>query len=389
MTYSALVMDAAQRSALAVTRSLGRAGLDVTTTDAGRQSLAGCSRYSTDYRQSPSPEHEPQAFLRWLADLLKERHFDLVLPVTEITSQLILMHRNQLPNLPLPFADYDTVMSLADKGQLMTLAQELNIPHPSTRWYASAQTLDKNAIDYPAVIKPCLSKLYVGDRWLATRVRVVSSREELERELDVSGYLHDYPFMVQEFIAGRGAGVFCLYDRGEAVAFFAHRRLREKPPEGGVSVLSASAPVDPEMQACARRLLDGVKWHGVAMVEFRISPEGKPYLMEVNTRFWGSLQLSIDAGVDFPYLLWLIHHGQPAVKVAPYRIGQRLRWMLGDVDGLYLYLKGRYTLRQKVRRLLEFLTPRVRHCRHEVNRWGDLGPAWYELKLYLKQVMGR
>ena len=28
-----------------------------------------------------------------------------------------------------------------------------------------------------------------------------------------------------------------------------------------------------------------------------------PYLMEVNGRFWGSLQLAIDAGVDFPALL--------------------------------------------------------------------------------------
>ena len=29
---------------------------------------------------------------------------------------------------------------------------------------------------------------------------------------------------------------------------------------------------------------------------------GTPLLMEVNGRFWGSLQLAIDAGVDFPYL---------------------------------------------------------------------------------------
>lgn len=389
VTYSALVLDAAQRSALAVTRSLGRAGLSVTTTDAGGQSLAGASRYSTRYLQSPSAEHEPQAFIEWLSDVLEERHYDLVLPVTEVTSQLILMHRDQLPNLPLPFADYDTVMALADKGQLMTLAQELDIPHPATRWYASAQALDREAIDYPAVIKPCLSKVYVGDRWLATRVRVVHTPAELERELAVSAYLQDYPFMLQEFIPGRGAGVFCLYDRGRPAAFFAHRRLREKPPEGGVSVLSESAPVDPEMQACARRLLDAVKWHGVAMVEFRISPEGKPYLMEVNTRFWGSLQLAIDAGVDFPHLLWQIHQGQSPTKVDDYRLGQRLRWLLGDVDSLYLYLRGRYTLGQKARRLIQFLTPRLRHCRHEINRWSDLGPAWYELKLYLKQLAGR
>ena len=389
VSYSALVLDAAQRSALAVTRSLGRAGLSVTTTDAVAQSLAGCSRHSAHYLQSPSPEQEPQVFLRWLADLLEECHFDLVLPVTEITSQLILMHRDRLPNLTLPFADYDTVMALADKGRLMALAQQLDIPYPQTRWCASARDLKWGAIEYPAVIKPCQSKIYLGDRWLATRVRVVHTEAELKRELAVSAYLQDHPFMLQAFIPGRGAGVFCLYNRGEPAAFFAHRRLREKPPEGGVSVLSESAPVDPQMQDYAQRLLAEVSWHGAAMVEFRVSPEGKPYLMEVNTRFWGSLQLAIDAGVDFPYLLWQVHQGQSPGQVDHYRLGQRLRWLLGDLDGLYLYLKGRYTLGQKTRRLLQFFTPRLHHCRHEINRWGDLGPARYELKLYLKQLMGQ
>jgi hypothetical protein len=72
-----------------------------------------------------------------------------------------------------------------------------------------------------------------------------------------------------------------------------------------------------------------------------------------------------------------------------YRVGQRLRWLLGDFDSLYLYLKGRYTLLQKLRRLLAFVTPRLRHCRHEVNRWRDLAPAKHELLLYIKQLLGR
>ena len=40
------------------------------------------------------------------------------------------------------------------------------------------------------------------------------------------------------------------------------------------------------------------------MVEYkRDSSTGQPYLMEVNGRFWGSLQLAIDSGVDFPRIL--------------------------------------------------------------------------------------
>lgn len=395
MPVQVLVLDAKQRSALAVTRSLGcLADVVVTTADAAEEALAGCSRFSTQYVCSPSAEHEPSAYLAWLTEHLHNYHYDLIIPVTEITSQLLLLHQADFAHLPLPFATYDTVMQLADKGKLVSLAQSLGILCPKSRWFASAAELDINAETYPLVLKPCLSKIYTGSEWLATRVRVIANKDELAAELVASPYLSHSSFMVQEFIPGHGAGVFCLYERGQPVVFFAHERVREKPPAGGVSVLSESRAVDPHMAASAQQLLSAVNWHGVAMVEFRISPSGQAYLMEVNTRFWGSLQLAIDAGVDFPRLLWQAqmgaeHVSEPLAVPQEYRIGQRLRWLLGDVDGLYLYLKSSYSWRQKLQRVAEFFTPRLRHCRHEVNRWGDLGPARHELVLYLKQLFGR
>ncbi len=384
-----LVLDAAQRSALAVTRSLGRMGLNITTSDTGKRALAGCSRYSNAYLQSPSAEHEPEAYIGWLAGVLEAHSFDMVLPVTEITSQLLLMQGRRIPGLSLPFASYETVMSLADKGRLVELAREQGIAHPRSQWHDSASSLKPEELEFPLVLKPCLSKIFIGNRWVSTRVRVLHSREELEAELLASPYLNEHPFMLQEFIPGKGAGIFCLYERGRPAAFFAHRRLREKPPEGGVSVLSESAEIDPLMRQSAEKLLGSAGWHGVAMVEFRISPDGAPYLMEVNTRFWGSLQLAIDAGVDFPRMLWQIQQGQAPGNADNYRLGQRLRWLLGDFDSLYLYLKGRNTPAEKMRRILQFFTPRWRHCRHEVNRWGDMGPAWHELTLYLKDLSGK
>lgn len=388
MGSKVLVLDADQRSALAVTRSLGRQGLQVTVADAGKTALAGCSRHCRQYLESPSSIDCPREYLDWIESLLSRQSFDLVLPVTEVTSQLLLAHQERFSNLNLALADYPTVLSLADKGKLVALAAEVGVPCPDSRWFASASELDLDTIAYPVVLKPCLSKIMTDDGWLTTRVRVLHGRQDLDAELAAAHYLHSYPFMLQAFIPGNGAGVFCLYDQGKPVAFFAHRRLREKPPEGGVSVLSESVPVDPKMQAYAERIMERVHWHGVAMVEFRVTPAGEPYLMEVNTRFWGSLQLAVDAGVDFPYWLWQIHRGEMPSFSGEYRLGQRLRWWLGDLDSLYIYFKGRYTLWQKLARALRFLTPRFRRCRHEVNRLGDMRPAWYELKRYLKDFQG-
>lgn len=65
-----------------------------------------------------------------------------------------------------------------------------------------------------------------------------------------------------------------------------------------------SVVADPALVERSRRLLARLNWQGVAMVEYKIDAStGMPYLMEINGRFWGSLQLAIDAGVDFPRLL--------------------------------------------------------------------------------------
>jgi predicted ATP-grasp superfamily ATP-dependent carboligase len=202
-------------------------------------------------------------------------------------------------------------------------------------------------------------------------------------------YFRDHPFLVQEYVPGTGAGIFALYNRGEAVTFFAHKRLREKPPTGGVSVLSESVPLDPRLVDMARRLLDHAHWHGVAMVEFRVTPEGEPYLMEVNPRFWGSLQLAIDCGIDFPRLLFEMGRGETPRSPADYPAGRRLRWLLGDLDSLYLTLRnGRdFTKAERLRRILAFLNPGFGSTRYEINRLGDLGPARFELRAYLRHLL--
>jgi predicted ATP-grasp superfamily ATP-dependent carboligase len=387
-----LVLDANQRSALAVTRSLGALGVEVFTADTTPQALAGCSRFSSRYLPCPSPADAPRAFLDWLSRTVTEQRIDWVFPCTEISSQLILLESRALGDARIPFADLDQLMSLADKWQLMQLAQRAGIAHPRTVHCPDASALPPKIIaelSYPVVLKPCQSRRWLGDRWLSTSVHIAHSADELGELLRDKLYLRDYPFMLQEFIPGHGAGIFALYDRGQPVTFFAHQRLREKPPQGGVSVLSRSAPLEPQLLAAAKSLLDAAQWHGVAMVEFRVTPQGEPYLMEVNTRFWGSLQLAIDSGVDFPALLLKTCLGEPVERVRDYRIGQRLRWLLGDLDSLYLTLRAPdYSWQHKLRRLLAFFTPGFGNTRHEVNRWGDLGPAWFEVREWVRALRG-
>jgi predicted ATP-grasp superfamily ATP-dependent carboligase len=386
----ALILDANQRSALAVTRSLGRRGVPLITADETSSALAGRSKYSGSYFKYPSPKTQSVQFIDFLADFIPRHEIDVVIPMTELTTTLLLSNQSAFSHVILPFADLNTVDALADKCQLMRMAATLSIPIPKTWFVETVEALPELGIlPYPLVLKPGKSWQPQEGIWSRRAVRFAQSPSEVTTIVTQDPAFHGHPFLLQECVTGVGQGVFALYDHGRPVVFFAHRRLREKPPSGGVSVLCESIPVDPQLLAHAKALLDKVGWHGVAMVEFKVDPQtDTPYLMEVNTRFWGSLQLAIYAGVDFPWLLYQLACGASPGASEKYRIGIRSRWLLGDIDNLYLTMRDRQnTFRDKLAALAEFLTPHPLRTRHEVNRWGDPGPFWYELKHYIHDLL--
>ena len=384
-----LVLDALQRSALAVTRSLGRHGVPLVTADESETALAGASKYSQVYFSYPPPGNRPEDFVSYISNKCREYDISLILPMTELTTMLLLKHRYLFINIEIPFPDIDIVDSLADKCSLLRLAETLGIRYPRTVYAGEPDSLPDVAADlrYPVVLKPCRSWVEYNGKWIRAAVRHAASANEAAAIVESDPSFRACPFMLQEFVPGSGYGVFALYDSGRPLAFFAHRRIREKPPRGGVSVFSESIAVDPQLLDQSRALLEKACWHGAAMVEFRVASDGTPWLMEVNTRFWGSLQLSVDAGMDFPRMLYRMGCGERVEAVEGYRTGLRLRWLLGDMDNLYLTIRdGEYTAGEKLRAVGRFLRPSPRRTRHEVGRWSDWHPFWWEIKHYLSDI---
>jgi len=384
-----LVLDANQRSALASTRSLGKQGIMVFTADESTTSLAGSSKYAQQHFQYPSPAEKPDDFITYLANLVANNDIQIIFPMTELTTSLTLENQNQLPNITLPFANIECINSLADKCSLMHMAEKLDIPIPPTHFVENNKHLgfDLDTLDYPIVLKPSKSWLISNKKWFHTTVKFANTPLEARSILDSDPAFLDHPFMIQGCVAGSGQGIFAIYDKGTPLSFFCHKRIREKPPWGGVSVLSESVEIDPTLQKYAQLLLDHVGWHGIAMVEFKVDNDGTAYLMEINTRFWGSLQLAINAGVNFPWMLYQIANNEPLRPIQRYNTGARLRWVLGDLDALYITLKNkRYSTTDKIKAVLRFLTPNPLKTRHEVNKLNDLAPFIWEARQYIKAL---
>lgn len=381
-----LVLDGNQRASLAAVRSLGSKGLRIAVGESLPSSLAGLSRYCSESIQYADPYSSPRQFFDDILEHINQLGITFLLPVTEATTYVLLAYRAELPkHLVLPLPHTDAIEQLANKNKLFALAQELGVPSPDTVFCQNVSdglAALKHVRQYPIVLKPFKSRILREDSIIPTQVVIAHNVEEAETALRRHTFF-EFPYMLQSFIEGTGQGIFALFDHGSPVCYFAHRRLREKPPGGGVSVLSESAPVNEKLKASATRLLHNVSWHGVAMVEFRVSADGKGYLMEVNPRFWGSLQLAIDSGIDFPWLLYLVSTGAELPEVRWRH--RRVRWLLGDLDRLYLVLKApssTYSTPRKFVELLRFMKPGLR-TRHEVNRWRDLRPFWFEVKQYL------
>ena len=397
---NAIVLDGEQRAALAVTRSLGRRGVKVFVGSEKEPSLASCSRYCANSFIYPSPYSDPSGFLQSLIGFAKSCGDAVLFPITDVTLTEILLHKGELPeNLRVPFDSYDKYMQLTDKMNLFRMARELGVPVPIT---ISSTEYDRenpeifirkvSEFGFPVVIKSCVSKIRTDSGWMNSRVNYANSEESVRNILAEKIYLK-YPFLVQKRIHGPGIGIFLLMKEGEVLAKFAHRRIREKPPSGGVSVLSESIIPPEDVVESAVKILSNLGWTGVAMVEFKVDLEEKiAKLLEVNARFWGSLQLSVSSGVDFPYMLFRMAQGERVVSSGEYKVGVRSRWELGDLDHLFLrFLKDPETSNlpsNQPKRLTvlkdylgDFFRPSVKS---EVCQPSDVRPFFHELKNYVR-----
>jgi predicted ATP-grasp superfamily ATP-dependent carboligase len=342
MPRSVLVTDGEQRAALALVRSLGRAGHRVFACASRDRSIAGASRYCRSAARVADPLTDPEAFLSDVARLVREWEIDVLIPVTEAALLSLLPARTRLGGAEIPFADIETVRRVSDKALVLEVAPRFGIGVPEQWVLPGPGVLTEEigrALRFPLVVKPSRSVGEESGRRVKVDVRYAADRAQLAArlaEMDPAAY----PLLLQRRVTGAGVGVFLLLWEGKTLAVFSHRRIREKPPSGGVSVYRESIPADPSLVARSRALLEHFEWQGVAMVEYKIDEaSGVPYLMEINGRFWGSLQLAIDAGVDFPVLLLSAMAGERPAPVTQYRTGVRSRWWWGDVDHLIARLR--------------------------------------------------
>jgi protein-tyrosine-phosphatase/predicted ATP-grasp superfamily ATP-dependent carboligase len=327
MTLRVLILGGHSNAALETAQSLGRRGACITLASEDPDCLAFRSRYVAEKLIQPSTIRDADA-VDWLRSWDRQRRYQLVVPSNDAALELVrALDENDPLRAKAVLPDAAALEVAVDKQSTWELAARLGVPAPASVLIPQGGPVP-DCREYPVVLKSTRSRVLVGAACVRLVATIATTPEA--RASVLARWLPFVSVQQQQFVPGNGFGIEMLFDRGRPVWHFAHERVHEFPLTGGGSTYRRSIAPPPAALEMAERMLRELRWHGVAMVEFRGTPSGPFHLMEINPRLWGSLALSIDCGVDFPWGLALLARGEAPPPQPGYRLGYYTRDLLRD-----------------------------------------------------------
>ncbi|HEY2783803.1 MAG TPA: ATP-grasp domain-containing protein [Fimbriiglobus sp.] len=275
----------------------------------------------------------PNAYIDSLLQLLRTRPVKVLIPGHDASISAIRARRGELERYTVVALPSEAALQVAvDKTRTLALADTLGLATPKRVPVATSADVAGaiGAIGYPAVVKPVSSWVESGGDGVRLSCEVATTADEVRRAVD-RVVLAGGQVVLQEWLPGTREAVTVFRADGRIWARFAQKSYREAPPLGGISVLCEGIELSAEIVEPAERLVHAIALDGCSMIEFRRDRNGHPVLMEVNPRICGSVALAIASGINFPQMVYSLATGMPLREVTGYRIGRRLRYLVGEL----------------------------------------------------------
>ena len=332
-----LITNASYHNTLAATRALGKRGMNVTV--AGRKgkifkfSPSFHSKYCSEKEYYTSPRKNTEGFVQDLLGIVKKNKYDVLLPMGLSCVIPVVKHLNEFSDyVNVPFGPYSKAIQAHDKSQTIAIASDLNVPVPETYIPHSISELKENMgkVTFPAVIKPRKGAGAKGVFYAKNPrelIEIYRSTSNDQETVDNSKLIYDRQNpLIQEYVDGTIHDVCLIAKQGKVLAMLTQKRLKTLPPQGGSGILNQTTDIE-ILKEYSRRLINEIGYHGLAQVEFKYDTKSEQYkLMEINPKFWGTLALSIEAGINFPLLATNLANDKKIDLQSDYKVGIKYRW---------------------------------------------------------------
>lgn len=340
-------------SSLGVARNLGQHGISVYVIDS-EICLAQFSKYVHNFHHCP-PEGDDALLVEFILSLSNNKDItgSVLFASTDEQVRVFSQYRDRLAEKYLvSVPEWEITRYFYDKRLTSFLANQQNIPSPETITVGCYQDIKFNNLDYPVVIKPAITPHLV--KKTKKKGYRANNLDELKIIYQrVSEIMHPEEILIQEFIPGGTENLysyFGFFKEGKPLSGYSARRLRQHPMELGKASTYAVSVNLPELEKMSTQLLTGIRYSGLAEVEFMFDPKHSRFeLLEVNPRIWGWHTLAIHAGVDLPYLAYADMTNEP-YALANYAEGSKWMHLVTDVPSVVLeLLRGRLKISEYLR----------------------------------------
>ncbi|MBU2699190.1 carbamoyl-phosphate synthase large subunit [Sporomusaceae bacterium BoRhaA] len=275
--------------------SLKRKGIDVKALGADANPLLASAGYFVNQVFPVSWVNEA-GYIEALLEICHAQQVDMLVPLFEPEFSALDKHRQAFFNVGtfVLLSNQNALEICNDKFNTYKFFVESGVKTPKTL-LASALSED---ISFPMFVKPCSGMGSQG-------AKKVVCPMELE-----SALRYDHNMIVQQFISGTEYTVDVLADfDGQVLAVVPRERLEVRSGE-----VSKGKTVDrPDIIEQAVAIVEKLGAMGPLTLQC-MDTGSEIYWIEINPRFGGGVPLSIQAGVDYPYMLYQLAQGQ---KVQP------------------------------------------------------------------------
>lgn len=353
MNKTGVIVFGGGSTGLGVIRSLGRRGIPVIAADYSRHSIAFSSKYISERMFIPNPEAPSGAIASFLLDNSDRLKNSILIAADDYLLTALSQNIAELSkHYTVAVAEWSVIEKCLNKGMTYQVSLDAGVPTARSLFPDSIDYLEehRDEFQYPCILKPVFGHKFRSS--FKVKAFKVNDFEELKSYYRLANNTVN-EMMVQEIIPGADDQLYTYYAyrdlKGDTLAEFTCRKLRQTPPSFGV-ITAGESTHTPEIMELGRAFLDELGYTGVCGIEFkRDSRDNRFKLVEINARVGNVISLPIKCGVDLPWIMYQDLTNQEKIRVNDYTAGVKWVYLSMDIVAFLRYPEKRHKLGEFIR----------------------------------------